>query len=434
VSQATIDKDGHCIFPSKIILPKSQEETKFIKVCADTGLFCVLTSSGALWGWGKERSGFSPLPAALIARNVLDCDVGRTRMFAIVEGGKLFAIEGKSQDQPPRKVPSQPSPSALVSCSEVVIPGLAAPITHVAACHDTVVVRAEDGALWGCGSMLTCGQTKGANVWARIPIEDAAILVALGSRHGAAVTADGVVWLWGDGVQGTLALGVRQAAAQTPIPCLLFRDAGLKVASISCTRGQPEPKRIMTALDRFDSGQEGPRVHVVTCDGGLWIAGAAHKGLTANHVSKVMAPHEDMLRFYRVGGVAADVSASTVRTGAAEDLATEPERAAWRMGMASAADFGRDGHTHYLDTSPIVGSQPSHIHSLAVARDGRLFAWGCGSDGRLGLRAFVRGPGGSKRRLKCYVSSPSVVEALEDRRVIAATCGRYWSLAIVTDS
>jgi hypothetical protein len=57
---------------------------------------------------------------------------------------------------------------------------------------------------------------------------------------------------------------------------------------------------------------------------------------------------------------------------------------------------------------------------------------GCGSDGRTGLRALMRGPRGAKRALKCYVSTPSLIEALEGRRVLHATTGRYWSLAVVS--
>eukprot|EP01052_Picozoa_sp_SAG31_P075500 SAG31_NODE_34700_length_330_cov_0.891775_1_plen_40_part_01 len=40
----------------------------------------------------------------------------------------------------------------------------------------------------------------------------------------------------------------------------------------------------------------------------------------------------------------------------------------------------------------------------------------------------MRGPRGAKRTLKCYVSTPSVVEALEDHRVLQASSGRYWTL------
>lgn len=105
---------------------------------------------------------------------------------------------------------------------------------------------------------------------------------------------------------------------------------------------------------------EGPRIHVVTSDGALWMAGTTHKGLGANHLYKTMQPDRDHLSFYRVGGAAADVKASPVHTGAAEDLKDESMRAqcAWRMGMSDAALFGRDGQTNYLTDTKIVHSQP----------------------------------------------------------------------------
>ncbi|KAJ9444173.1 hypothetical protein DIPPA_11595 [Diplonema papillatum] len=59
--------------------------------------------------------------------------------------------------------------------------------------------------------------------------------------------------------------------------------------------------------------------------------------------------------------------------------------------------------------------------------------WGCGSNGRCGLLAFHRGPGGAKWKLKCYVSTPTAVEYFADRgiRVLDFAVGRYWTVAIV---
>ena len=61
----------------------------------------------------------------------------------------------------------------------------------------------------------------------------------------------------------------------------------------------------------------------------------------------------------------------------------------------------------------------------------QLFAWGCGSNGRLGLKAFFHPKTGSKRRLKCYVSTPSEIESLQEEKVISVSAGKYWSFAIV---
>ena len=101
-----------------------------------------------------------------------------------------------------------------------------------------------------------------------------------------------------------------------------------------------------------------------------------------------------------MGGRLQRAQVEGVATGAAEDLEVEPALATARMGMASAASFGAGGKTHYLEACRIASSSPSHIHSLALSEDGRAFAWGCGSDGRTGLAALMRGPRGAKRAMK----------------------------------
>ena len=103
------------------------------------------------------------------------------------------------------------------------------------------------------------------------------------------------------------------------------------------------------------------------------------------------------------------------------------------MGMSDVSEFGKGGNTGYLSASKIVTSQPLHIHSLAMDSNGRCYSWGCGSNGRTGLQAFMRGPRGAKRRLKCYVSSPTALEELEEggKTVEYVTGGRYWSFAIL---
>ena len=86
--------------------------------------------------------------------------------------------------------------------------------------------------------------------------------------------------------------------------------------------------------------------------------------------------------------------------------------------------------TGYFSKMKIVGTSSTHIHSFAVDQSGGLYGWGCGSDGRLGLKAFFE-TNGTKRLMKCYVSTPTQVEALADHQVLSVSCGKYWSFAIV---
>eukprot|EP01051_Picozoa_sp_SAG22_P001318 SAG22_NODE_50_length_24611_cov_74.139687_11_plen_270_part_00 len=117
-----------------------------------------------------------------------------------------------------------------------------------------------------------------------------------------------------------------------------------------------------------------------------------------------------------------------VCTGAAEDLKADPALAARRMGMADAADFGRDGATHYLDDAQIVSSSPSHIHSVALADDGRVFAWGCGSDGRTGLAALMRcGLGLSLSMTDAWLRVAPSIRTLRNPRLVNRGNGRCLS-------
>ncbi|XP_055468697.1 probable E3 ubiquitin-protein ligase HERC6 isoform X3 [Psammomys obesus] len=62
-------------------------------------------------------------------------------------------------------------------------------------------------------------------------------------------------------------------------------------------------------------------------------------------------------------------------------------------------------------------------HSLAVCHKGRVFAWGAGSDGQLGIGEF-----------KEINFMPMKIKALADIKIIQVSCGHYHSLALSEDS
>ena len=62
-----------------------------------------------------------------------------------------------------------------------------------------------------------------------------------------------------------------------------------------------------------------------------------------------------------------------------------------------------------------------YAHTMAVTTDGRLFVWGCATDGRLGLGKDVGR----------VVPRPTPVLALREHRIVAVSCGCSHS-AVVT--
>eukprot|EP00929_Paragymnodinium_shiwhaense_P087840 TRINITY_DN47992_c0_g1_i1.p1 TRINITY_DN47992_c0_g1~~TRINITY_DN47992_c0_g1_i1.p1 ORF type:complete len:547 (+),score=57.21 TRINITY_DN47992_c0_g1_i1:72-1712(+) len=418
VPKKAVDTAGDCVYPAPCAL--SDKAALFIKASVDMGPFCALDTTGCVWawnGWSKDGSVWSATPERILP-DCVDCAAGSGYVVAVKSDGSVWvkgALKGFSKsgdwvEVPWRLSKGQAQPRAAA----------------VDACAGAILVATASLELWACGSGPPTGLGGEASA-ALTKLEGLPKVCAfsVGSLHAACAGRDGSLWTWGDGLSGNLGTGGRRNEQRPQ------KVAGMeKVVQVSCTRGQEMPKR-MGNIKSFATGQEGPRCHAITADGALWIAGTTHKGLGANHVSKTLSPPDDHLNFYRVGGLAADITAPVCHTGAAEDLAEDKALAAKRMGMESAELLGKDGQTNYLTSVQMESSCPCHIHSVALSRDGRAWAWGCGSDGRTGLLALMRGPRGAKRTLKCYVSTPSVIEELESVEVTHVTAGRYWSLAIV---
>ena len=119
---------------------------------------------------------------------------------------------------------------------------------------------------------VTCAGSQGVGALTRLPELPPVCAFSVGSIHAACAGRDGSLYTWGDGLSGTLGIGKRAKASLLPTAALLGQGPPAGVVHVSCTRGQPRPKRQANGA-KCASGQEGPRCHAVTADGGLWIAG-----------------------------------------------------------------------------------------------------------------------------------------------------------------
>lgn len=79
----------------------------------------------------------------------------------------------------------------------------------------------------------------------------------------------------------------------------------------------------------------------------------------------------------------------------------------------------------------VVGAVASALHSAVLDDQGNLYTFGCGSDGCMGLKAYLKGSGQSRQRMKFYVSAPTVLEAFieQELHVVCAAASRRHMVA-----
>jgi len=174
---------------------------------------------------------------------------------------------------------------------------------------------------YSCASISNNSYTDYCNSFSVVKelVDNNISLISVGSTVRACVDNENNLFTWGENRNGALGLGKRSkshVSAPTKVSFTPFGNSS-KIVSIDCTRGQPNPK------NKFQdpTGQEGPRIHLVTENGKLWIAGTCHKGLGADHLGKTMTPKKDHLEFYPVGGKSSDnVTKGTCLTGCLDSV------------------------------------------------------------------------------------------------------------------
>ncbi|XP_059521658.1 probable E3 ubiquitin-protein ligase HERC6 isoform X1 [Myotis daubentonii] len=99
-------------------------------------------------------------------------------------------------------------------------------------------------------------------------------------------------------------------------------------------------------------------------------------------------------------------------------------------GDNSRGQLGRRGAPRGDGPEPIKALETLHVvfvscgkeHSLAVCHKGRVFAWGAGSEGQLGIGEF-----------KEIIFTPKKIKTLDGIKIIQVSCGDYHSLALSED-
>ena len=194
------------------------------------------------------------------------------------------------------------------------------------------------------------------------------VAVAAGAVHSAALAQGGVVWTWGSGGHGELGHGDRNSK-EVPMQLGLEHFGGSHVVMLAA------------GGDHILSSYAGHSV-AVTRDGGLFAWGSGCCGQLGQ------GDQDDRLVPSRVG---ADLFGATVQMATCGDrctLAVTREGLVYAFGAGEEGQLGCDVTTkrllpalvppRHFEFAKVVTAASGYAHSAAVTEDGRLFTWGCG--------------------------------------------------------
>jgi len=301
-------------------------EDAFVSIAAGERHSLALKRDGSLWAWGWNRHGQLGLGDA--AARGRPTRVGDDSDWAEVATGLLYTLALK-----------------------------------------------RDGSLWvwgkNTGGQLGLGDTEDRDRPTRVGDASDWATVATGQRHACghtlALKRDGSLWAWGHNDEGQLGLGDRE-----------HRD---------------RPTRVGDDNDWAAVATGDEHTLALKSDGSLWAWGDNRHGELG------LGDREDSDRPTRVGDDS-DWAAAVARSlfGGANTLALKRDGSLWAWGHLYG-EFGlddredRDRPMRVGDDSDwaaaaaagVYRKYQNHGHTLALKRDGSLWAWGDNGDGQLGL-------------------------------------------------
>jgi len=227
----------------------------------------------------------------------------------------------------------------------------------------TIMLR-DDGKVWSWGSNKFGQLGTGAKQEIQLPEQvqslDNVIHVAAGEAHAVALKGDGTVWSWGRNGSGQMGDGTKKS---TEIP---LKVNGISEVTAIATRGD-----FVVALKR---------------DGSVWAWGDNRNGQLGNGAAK-----KDGAAPEQVHGI---TNVIAIAAGGNHVLALRVDGSVWSWGLNSSGQLG-DGlngnvsQSHSLPIPVLWLTDVSAIsagdkYSVAVRRDGTVWAWGDNSYGQLG--------------------------------------------------
>ena len=242
------------------------------------------------------------------------------------------------------------------------------------------------------------------------------VAVANGYLHSLALTADGLVYAWGDNTYGELG---NNSVTASKVPVAVY------------TAGALSSKRIVAIAAGYYYSL------VLASDGTAYSWGNNGNGQLGNNSTTSSSVPVAVT----TTGVLSGKTLVAIAAGGVHSLALANDGTAYAWGSNAYGQLGNNSTTQSLvpvavnatnGTSALAGKRvvsvaAGQFHSLALASDGTVYAWGYNGWGQLGDSTQTQ------RIVPVSVSTAAGSSALAGKLVRNLAAGKYHSLAVATD-
>jgi len=364
------------------------------------------------WGWNDGRLGFLGHPDEYVTEPVqvgTDSDwstvsVGSIHTAALKDDGSLWAwghnFGGKLGD------------GTNVSRNEPVQIGTDTDWQYVSAGYNHTTALKDDGSLWAWGynGYGQLGDGTIVNSYDPVKIGDGWASVSSDmSDHTLAIRTDGSLWAWGHNWYGQVGDGTNGTTEDRNEPVQIgtatdwiyaftgpYHSMAINGSGELWTWGWNEYGQLGdgTATERNTPVRAGTATDWVSVTGGyyhtvavndngdVWVCGSNESGLLGNGTSFNGSTHVMI-------GPATDWVYASV--GYSHTVAIRKDGTLWAWGTNWSGQIGNGTNASYVRVPTQIGTDTDwssvsagNEHTVAVKKDGTLWAWGANHDGQLG--------------------------------------------------
>jgi alpha-tubulin suppressor-like RCC1 family protein len=360
----------------------------------------ALKKDGTVWAWGnnyygqlgngKSEDSYDPVQVKNL-KDVVAIAAGENHSLALKKDGTIWAWGDNEWGQLGNSISEK-------LCVPVQFKSLKDVVAIAAGCEHSLALK-KDGTVWSWGNNYYGQLGNGNSIDSYVPVQvrglKDVVAIATGNAHSLALKKDGTVWAWGNNEFGQLGNGTNKSSF-VPVQVKGLKDV------VAIAAGSNHSL-------------------VLKKDGTVWAWGEVWFDLLNENSRLVYSSVPVQIKGLK------DVVA--IAAGEHHSLGLKKDGTVWAWGDNFFGQLGNSPREKYSlvpvqvkGLKDILAIATGEWHSLAIKKDGTVWAWGENSTGQLGNET-------SGKDKYSYV--PVQVKGIKD--VLAISAGSYHSLALKKD-